>query len=58
MLELENSKTKTIYNGIINFLGEYDLFGALKRIVTDTTAVNTGKQNGVVAKLQQQFKKL
>ena len=57
MLELENKK-KYIYNGIINFFKVYDLFGALKMIVSDTTAVNTGKQNGVVAKLQQQFKKL
>ena len=57
VLNLENGKSETIFNGIKNVINEFDLWKSIKMIISDTTSVNTGKRGGVVALLQQQFKK-
>lgn len=55
ILELENGKSATILNAIKQVLNKYDLWKAIKMIFCDTTNVNTGTHNGVVASLQKEF---
>lgn len=55
-LELEDGKAETIANGISDVIDEdFNLRGSIKRIVADTTSVNTGKKNGVVVRIQRKF---
>ena len=44
---LENSRAQTIAMGIKDILDYFELWASIKMIVTDTTAVNTGRKNGV-----------
>ena len=48
---LKDGKAKTITDGILTVLEEYNLWSAVKMIVADTASVNTGKKNGVVVRL-------
>ena len=52
VLCLKGGKTETITDRISTVLEEYNLWGAVKMIVADTTSVNTGKKNGVVVRLK------
>ena len=51
-LELDGGKAETIANGISQVLDDFNLWGAIKMIVADTTSVNTGKKGGDVVRLQ------
>jgi len=55
VLQLENGKGETIFNGIKTVLDEYKLWPSIKMIVSDTTAANTGKSLGTVTLLQKHF---
>jgi len=44
-----------IFNELKNLLDEFDCWERIKMIITDTTAVNTGKKGGVVARLNSIF---
>ena len=55
VVELANGKGKTIFDGIKSILDEYKLWSSIKMIVSDTTAVNTGKSLGAVILLQNHF---
>ena len=52
---LTDGKSCTIYEGIKEVLDEYDLWGSIKMIVSDTTNVNTEKYGGVVARIQNEM---
>ena len=58
VLELINAKGETIFNGIKTVLDEYDLWPAIKIIISDTTSANTGKFLGAVTRLQNHFVQL
>jgi len=55
VLELINGKGETIFNGIKTVLDEYELWPAIKIIISDTTSANTGKSIGAVTRLQNHF---
>ena len=55
-MELDDGKAESITNGLADVLTEYDLWGAMKMLVADTTSVNTGKKTGVIVRLQKMFK--
>ena len=38
-----------------DLLDEYSAWNSIQMIISDTTAVNTGRKNGVVARLQRTF---
>ena len=44
-----------VFLGLKNLLDEFDAWKNIKMIVCDTTAVNTGKKNGIVISLQREF---
>ena len=46
---------ESIPNVISDVIDEYKLWGSINMIVADTTNVNTGKQSGVVVRLQRMF---
>jgi hypothetical protein len=54
-LILPYSKAETIDDELQNILTEYSLWSAMKMIVCDTTAVNTGRKSVIVVRLQNQF---
>ena len=54
-LDLNDGKAESIANGISDVIDEYKLWGSVNMIVADTTNVNTGKQSGVVVRLQRMF---
>lgn len=54
-LDLNDGKAKSIANDISDVVDEYQLWGSINMIVADTTKVNTGKQSGVVVRLQRLF---
>ena len=56
VLVFENSKSETIASGLTDILTNFSLWSAIKMIVCDTTNVNTGSKNGIVVRLQRQFK--
>ena len=58
ILTLENMRAQKIAMGIKDILDYFDLWASIKMIVTRTTAVNTGRKNGVVIILQRQQKLL
>jgi len=55
VLDLNDGKAKSIGNGISDVIDEYKLWGSINMIVADTTNINTGKQSGVVVRLQRMF---
>ena len=55
VLPLENSRACSIVSGIVETLNFFDLWSAIKLIICDTTAVNTGKRNGIISCLQRRF---
>jgi len=55
VISLEDSRSETIASAIQKVLDEFDLWKAIKIIVTDTTNANTGHRNGAVVKLQHHF---
>ncbi|CAI9734599.1 Hypothetical predicted protein [Octopus vulgaris] len=54
-LQLPSRKADTVVKGITAVLVEYNLWNCVKMIVADTTSVNTGKGNGIIAQLQRLF---
>lgn len=52
---LKDGKADSIFQALRELLNEYDLWGSIKMIVTDTTSVNTGKTGGVVKRLLMHF---
>lgn len=54
-LVLNDGKSATIFNGILEVIEKFDLLDSIKVIICDTTAVNTGKRNGIVSKLQNYY---
>ena len=48
----ESGKANDIFDSIQEVLNHYDAWSSIKKIITDTTDVNTGQQNGVVKKIQ------
>ena len=54
-LDLNDGKAESIANGISDVIDEYNLWGSIDMMVADTTSVNTGKQSGVVVRLQRMF---
>ena len=52
IVKCNSGKAMDIFNSIQSMLNEYDAWSSMAMIVADTTAVNTGKQNVVVVKLQ------
>ncbi|XP_037793836.1 uncharacterized protein LOC119589289 [Penaeus monodon] len=54
-LDLNDSKAESIADGISDVIDEYKLWDSINMIVADTTSVNTGKQSGVVVRLQRMF---
>ncbi|ESO05231.1 hypothetical protein HELRODRAFT_171586 [Helobdella robusta] len=55
VLVLPDGKATTIASAIQNTLDDYNLWAAIKMIVSDTTNVNTGSKSGVVVRLQKLF---
>ena len=51
----ESSSENNIFKSISEVLTEYNVWHVIKRIVSDTTAINTGKVNGIVVKLQRKM---
>src|SRR5206468_88465 len=54
-LKLKDGKAQTIAEGLQDVLEEFNLWGSIVMIVTDTTSVDTGKRTGVVVRLQEMF---
>ena len=57
-LRLKNGKAKTkakVAAGIAKVLDKQNLWNSIKMMIADTTSVNTGKKNGVVAQLHRMF---
>ena len=55
VLTLTDSSAESISNSLINLIDSYDAWKNIKVIITDTTNVNTGKNNGIVVRLQRTF---
>jgi len=55
VLDLNDGKAESIANGISDVIDEYKLWGSINMILADATNVNTGKQSGVVVRLQRMF---
>lgn len=55
VLVLPDAKSQTIAHAIEVTLDKFNLWQAIKMIVCDTTAANTGRRNGVVVRLQRKF---
>ena len=52
---LKDGKSESIFEALRELLNEFDLWGSIKMIVTDTTNVNTGKTSGVIKRLMIHF---
>ena len=52
ILTCKNGSSRAIFKEIKTLMDEYDVWKSIKMIVCDTTAVNTGKENGVVVNFQ------
>ena len=50
-----NGSAEGIFDGISNILNSFDAWSAIKMIVCDTTAVNTGSKSGVVVKIKEKM---
>uniref|UniRef100_A0A0L8HU38 Uncharacterized protein n=1 Tax=Octopus bimaculoides TaxID=37653 RepID=A0A0L8HU38_OCTBM len=51
-LTLKNGRADTIFQGLKEVLDDYELWPAIKMIITNTCSVNTGKHTGVVIQLR------
>lgn len=56
VLLLDDGKSLTIFKGIMDTIQKFNIESAVKMIVCDTTAVNTGRTSGVVARIQNFYK--
>ena len=52
ILTCKSGSSRAIFEEIKTLMDEYDAWKSSKMIICDTTAVNTGKENGVVVKFQ------
>lgn len=52
VLECENGSAKAIYNELQKLINEYDAWKNIGMIISDTTAVNTGRFHGIVKLIQ------
>ena len=52
ILTCKNGSSRAIFEEIKTLMDEYDAWKSIKMIICDTTAINTGKENGVVVKFQ------
>ena len=52
----ESGSAQDIYNGLEEILNEFDAWHSIKMIICDTTAVNTGRINGVIVKIQRKMR--
>lgn len=48
----KSGSSQDIYDALEKVIDEYDAWSSIKMIICDTTAVNTGRSNGVVARIQ------
>jgi len=58
VLACSSGSAEDIFTPMKALLDEYDAWRSVKMIISDTTAVNTGHQSGVIIRLQRQFKQL
>lgn len=52
VVRCKSGSSKDIYDALEKVIDEYDAWSSIRMIVCDTTAVNTGRANGVVVRLQ------
>jgi len=52
VVRCKSGSSKDIYDALEKVLDEYDAWSSIRMIVCDTTAVNTGRSNGVVSRIQ------
>lgn len=55
VVTLENGRSNTIYCALKEVLNDYDLWGYVKMIISDTCNVNIGNKTGVVVQAQRDF---
>ncbi|ELT91427.1 hypothetical protein CAPTEDRAFT_195363 [Capitella teleta] len=58
VLRLKDGKAATIVQGLKGVLEEFNLWGSVLMIIANITSVNTGKEKGVVIRLQKMFESL
>ena len=51
----KSGSSQDIYDALEKVIDEYDAWSSIKMIICDTTAVNTGRSNGVVVKIQREM---
>lgn len=56
ILVCDSGSSADIYEPLQDLLDEYNAWGSIQMIICDTTAVNTGRKNGIVAKLKNTFR--
>lgn len=56
ILACDSGSSSDIYKPLKDLLDEYNAWNSIKMVICDTTSVNTGKKNGVVARLQRTFR--
>ena len=56
ILACDSGTSADIYTPLHDLLDEYNAWNSIQMIISDTTAVNTGRKNGVVARLQRTFR--
>lgn len=52
VVRCKSGSSKDIYDALEKVIDEYDAWSSIKMIICDTTSVNTGRLNGVVARIQ------
>lgn len=57
ILKCESGSSADVYKEIELLLTDFDCWKVIKMVICDTTAVNTGRINGIVIKLQKEFQK-
>jgi hypothetical protein len=57
VVKCTSGSAQHIYEGIKALLDDYDAWCSIQMVVCDTTAVNTGRLNGVVTKIQNEMVK-
>jgi len=55
VVTLDNGRSNTIYAALKEVLNDYELWGSVKMIISDTCNVNIGKKTGVVIQTQREF---
>jgi len=58
ILKCESGSSMHVFEAIEDLLDQYEAWGSIKMIICDTTAVNTGRLNGVVVRLQRKITNL